>query len=332
MNRVNHTQPLDHFYLELDDQSLAVVVGNWHFQCCILGYVKYVPTRAQSTWRRSFINYERLLKVYNPEEVYKQANWTIYVPFFDTKVPYIPVSRVLRVYDPTRRALELHYKASDQLEEKAICMLSLIEEGTGVLPGVTGSLLPGIHNVHVSDIDIVVYGSRNSREVIEFVDNNRDVFKPLNETRLKAWSKNIAYSTGLSENEVLKYYRNWRRGYFADREYSIIYNDGTYKDVFLMPSYITRGIVRAVLEVHGDLRALNYPSIGMVTSYRIVESRCKVDYDISYLMSYEALYVPGLHEGGVFEVSGLLQCSAVEETCRILVGSHEYRGFMKWLH
>ncbi|MEM1803403.1 MAG: hypothetical protein QXR80_02755, partial [Desulfurococcaceae archaeon] len=109
-------------------------------------------------------------------------------------------------------------------------------------------------------------------------------------------------------------------------------NDGTYKDVFLMPSYITRGIVRAVLEVHGDLRALNYPSIGMVTNYRIVESRCKVDYDISYLMSYEALYVPGLHEGGVFEVSGLLQCSGVEETCRILVGSHEYRGFMKWLH
>lgn len=329
---MDHAHVLDHFYVELSDQRLAVVVGNWHSQCCIVGYVKYAPTRTPSIWSKRFTNYERLVKVYTPEEVYSHTSWTMYIPFFDSSVPYIPVSCIRKIYNPIQRATELHYRVNDQLEKQALELISLIEHNTNVLPGVTGSLLPGIHNVQLSDIDLVVYGFENSRNIVEFIEYNKDTFKPLSGERLKTWLKNTASLTGLAEHEVLKYYRSWRRGLFAGREYSLIYNDGIYREVYTMPSYKTRGILKAVIEVQGGLQALNYPSIGLVDDCRIIEVQGKVDYDVNYVMSYEALYIPGLYEGGLFEVSGLLQCSTLEETCRVVIGSREYKGTMKWLY
>lgn len=321
---------LDHYYIELTDGSLAVVVGNWHLPCCIIGYMKYSPTISKTFWSGQFSFYERLVKEYRPEHVYRHTQWSIFVPFFGTRVPFIPLSRVLRVHNPIRRAEELHNRVKDGLEKTALAMISHIEESTGVTPGITGSLLPSIHNVECSDVDLVVYGTRNSIEVVELFENARSIFKPLSGEALSNWASQVASVVNLAKREVLKYYRNWRRGVFEGKMYSVTYNDGVFRCLSTMPRFETMGVIRVLARVPGGSEALNYPSVGAVESYRVLSGVNPV-YDITRVMSYEALYMTGLYEGGLFEIEGLLQCSGEEGSCRLLLGSLEYRGTMKWL-
>lgn len=321
---------LDHYYLELLDGSLAVVVGNWHLPCCIIGYVKYKPTTSETQWSGRFTRYERLVKVYKPELVHYYTAWSIYVPYFDTRVPFIPLSKVTRIFNPVQRSRELHSRVEDRLEKLALTIISLIEENTDVTPGITGSLLPGIHNTELSDVDLVVYGARNGSKVVELVESEQSTFMPLRGELLSEWANQVATVVGLTKGEVLKYYRNWRRGVFDGRMYSIIYSDGVSRCLSTMPRYETVGITRALVRVSGGVEALNYPSIGLVEGYRVIEKTIP-KYDVSSVMSYEALYMTGLYEGGLFDIEGLLQCSEDEGACRILLGSLEYRGAMMWL-
>ncbi len=323
---------LDHYYIETSNGCLGVVVGNWHSQYFIIGYIKYCPSSAAlQPWKRGPYYYNRVVKTYSAEQVHASTSWRVIVPFFGSAVPCIPVSLVKRVYCPLDRSLELYSQVKDSLEGVALELVNAVSLSSGVVPGLTGSLLPGIHNPELSDVDLVVYGARESVEVVESIEANRELFRPFTEERLKDWALRVAQSTGLSTREVLKYYRNWRRGLFRGREYSVIYSDGIYREVLTMPAYESVGIVKMLARISGGLEALNYPSMSRIESYRLVEFRGRIPYEIGYLMSYEAVYIPGLYEGGSFEVDGLVQCSMLEESCRVTLGAVEYRGSLRWL-
>ena len=322
---------LDHYYVELGDGSLAVITGNAHFCYGFIGYVKYTPTSRATLWSRNGVFYERVVKKYTPREVHEHAERRIYVPYFDFAVPYIPLHAIKRIYDPLERARELYSRIRDPLEALTLELISVISVNTGVLAGVTGSLLPSIHNAELSDIDLVVYGARESVKIVEFIESNKSVFKPFTGSKLRVWSENVAATTGLPPREVIKFYRNWRRGVYANREYSIIYNDGVYRELALLPSFKTLGAVHLLVEVAGGLEALNYPSTSRVINYRVLYSEAQtIPFDVTSITSYEALYTPGLYEGGFFEVRGVLQCSNKLGECRVLAGVLEERSFMRY--
>lgn len=322
--------PLDHYYVELKDGSLGVVVGNWHTRYCIIGYLKYSTIDNETLWCRRHICYERLVKTYTPVNVRRHTSYFIYIPFFDNTIPCIPTSLVIKAYDPIERACELLSSIKDNLERTALGFIENILVNTGILPGITGSLLPRIHNVIYSDIDFIVYGYINSRETMEYIQSNPYIFKPLSGERFKEWCINIANYTGLPPSDVAKFYRNWRRGIFEGREYSLIYNDGIYRDIMLLPSYRTIGICKLIAELEGGIYALNYPSRSRVIKYRVLESNCRFPYELIEVLSYEALYIPGLYEGGLFELNGVLQCSDRAGSCRIMIGGIEHPGYMKY--
>jgi len=321
---------IDHYYLELRNNCLAVAVGNFHSSFFIIGYIKYCPSPDSRIWRRGGTNYERLVKTYSPSAVRESTEWRVYIPFFDSDIPVIPAAMVSRVYDPLVRSLELQSRIKDPLEEKALEFIHEVQLNTNTTPGVTGSMLPGIHNVEASDLDFVVYGAKNSLGVVEFISENKDLFEEFGNSRLARWSRDVALNTGLTPREVVRFYRNWRRGVFKGREYSVVYNKGVWRDVLNLPYYRTLGRTRMIAEVEGGLEALNYPASSKITSYRIIEARELPVYDIEEVLSFEALFIPGLFEGGVFEVNGLLQCSPVLETCRVVLGVREAETNMKY--
>jgi len=324
-------KPLDHYYVLLRDGSLAVVTGNWHVDYCIVGYVKYRPSGRPTQWSgRGGVFYERLVKTYGANTVREHTSWSTYVPFFDSHVPCIPLTQVDGLLDPLKRSMEALRKASDGLESTAVEVLLDVSVSTGVLPGITGSLLPGIHNPHYSDLDLVVYGLRESIHVVEYLASNKHTYMAFNGEKLNMWAKNAALSTGLSPRDILKFYRNWRRGVFRGKEYSFMYNDGVYRNVMLMPAFRSIGVARIVLDAYGGPMALNYPAQASILSYRLVESLTRIPYDIERLLSYEAVYMTGLYEGGRFEAEGLVQCSNHLETCRMILGTYEYKGFMRY--
>jgi len=142
---------------------------NHHSQFFIVGYIKYCSTTHEKIWRRGGDNYERLVKTYTPRVVREYTEWKTYIPFYDSEVPVIPADTISKIYDPVMRTLELHSRIQDTLEEIALEFTHEVESNTSVLPGITGSLLPGIHNPSISDLDFIVYGAKNSLDVIEFI-------------------------------------------------------------------------------------------------------------------------------------------------------------------
>lgn len=318
---------LDHFYLRLRNDCLFVTVGNIHTDFFTVGFVKYCPGTISSLWSDSIASYNRIVKWYEIKEVYDSTPWRIHVPFYGTEVPVVGDHLVKKIYDPLVRASELKYRTSDSLEVIAVSVISELEAGTSLINkiGVTGSLLPRIHHPDVSDIDLVVYSSKASADIVEYVSANPGVFKPLPDAARREWARRVAEKIGLSMRQVEYFYRNWRRGLFQGREYSIIYSNGVYRDAFTMPSYKNIGPITIRAYVSGSITALNYPSISKIEKYSLTKG-ANVPMDIDEVVSFEAVFMPALLEGGEYIISGLLQCSS--ESCRVLIGGREAGGYI----
>lgn len=322
---------LDHYYIELRDNSLVVVTGNYHYSTYIVGYVKYALSDKESYWRSSLGFYTRLVKQYTLKQVYESTNKRFYAPIYGAEVPVIPVSMVEKIYNPLERSESLYNSVNDDLEKVALEFLSEITISAGVSGklGVTGSLLVGIHNPGVSDIDLVVYGVKESRDTVEFINENPSLFGGLRGERLREWCSKVSESTGLTVFEASKFYRRWRRGVYREREYSLIYNDGIYRYMESSERWRSVGVVEAIVTLQGNVEALNYPSIGFLESFEYIRG-FKPFSEPLYVMSFEALYMPAFFEGGKCLIKGLLQVDERERT-RILIGVKETDSFIKWL-
>ena len=319
---------LDHYYVRLRNGCLAVVVGNFHGVGFIVGYVKYCPTNRLTLWCDRLTCYERIVKYYDVNEVYGSTQWRINIPCYGGEAPIIPRSHIVEILDPIERSREILVKPRDQLEEKALDIIGDVLVNTGVLAGVTGSILPMIHNPGYSDVDLVIYGVKNSLEVIEYVGENPEVFKRFTGEKLRTWCLRVASATGLSAHDVCRLYRSWRRGVYGGREYSIIYNDGVRGFIENSPRWDTVGVVEVKAEFLGSVDALNYPTKGVVGEWVYLDG-VNPSSDIDHVLSFEALYMPLFYEGGWGVVRGLLQHDPVNDIYRVLVGVRETRSYVK---
>jgi predicted nucleotidyltransferase len=321
---------LDHYYLATTNNCFAVIVGNKHYQGIIIGYVKYCSTSETTPWCNRFQCYERIVKQYSAVNVYN-STWTrLYVPEYGGEVPVIYESAVTRILNPVERAFTLLNNPRDPLEKDAADLIGELYS-TGITGGigVTGSILAGIHNPVISDIDIIIYGSRESLKIIESITENSLHLEPFKDNKLREWCMRNANATRLKPSEVCKYYRVWRRGIFASRDYSILYNDGIPRRLGEENVWRNIGVATITADIEGGIEGLNYPSSSKVGKY-IVEGAQHIPGSIEEILSFEALYIPILYEGGNARIRGLLQCNA-EGKCRILVGVREEPGWIRWL-
>jgi len=319
---------LDHYYFKTISGDIGVATGNIHSDHYIVGYIKYRRTNHSTQWCNQHYCYDRVVKHYRISEVYSGLTVYMYIPYYGSQVPIIPRSVILEVYDPVERSLEIIYKPRDELELQALSMIMDILNGTNTLPGITGSILPGIHNVKYSDIDLVVYGLKNSVDVIEFISENRDLFRSFEGERLRNWCYNTSLNTGLEPFDTCKFYRVWRRGLYNGREYSFIYNDGLYVNAYNTDQWLSIGDVELNIVFHGCPDALNYPAKGCVEESTYIRG-FNPSSDIDHVLSFEALYTPLFYEGGKGIVRGLLQYNPRTGLYRVVVGVRETTSYIK---
>ncbi|WP_052833789.1 hypothetical protein [Staphylothermus marinus] len=320
---------LDHFYVFLKNYCYAVVVGNMHSNSYLIGYVKYCLGK-NSIWRNNLGYYDRIVNYYSPRKVYDATPWKTYIPCYDSYIPVIPRSSIMKIFNPINRLNEIISSPRDKLEEltanlSSILYLSINRNALGV----TGSLLIRIHNPVFSDIDMIVYGWKESLNIIEFINENKDLFPGFTGERLKKWIYSNAESSGLPLSKVEKLYRRWRRGSFMGRDYSIIYNNGVYKHLDTCKAWRTMGHIKVKACLAGGLDALNYPSKSNIDKYYVLKNTKKLRGDIEYVLSFDALYIGKLFDGGWVIISGLLQHDQLEDKYRILVGGREYKGYIE---
>ncbi|MEZ0394439.1 MAG: hypothetical protein ABWK00_05300 [Desulfurococcaceae archaeon] len=322
--------PLDHYQLVLANGCIAVAYGNEHDQNMYLGYVKYCRTTGPTPWKDARgVHYVRLLDSYGPTNVRAHTPWSIYLPHYDSWAPYIPASEVVALLDPIERAQEIVRSPRDPLEERALMVLEDLYDSAGIpssCVGITGSILPRIHNPRVSDVDLVVYGHWCSLRVIEAVSEGGTSLGPLSGPMADEWARSNALRLGISERLARALYRPWRRGIAHGTLFSITYSDDVPRRLFSQPARRGLGRVRAEVSLSGGPRALSYPTISEIENYRLVEGH-EPPLDVRAVISFESLFVPALLEGGRALVEGLLLCGS--DDCLILVGGSEHRGFVE---
>jgi len=260
-------------------------------------------------------------------------------PFYNIILTAVPRKYLAEHYKPEEKLAQLLKNSGlDPLQKKLVRFTSFLAETSNVsldFFGVTGSILLDIHQPSFSDMDVTVYGLRNSFAVKSALIENyasltspakRLVGKPLN-----AWCARKAKSFPLTRGEALKIYgRKWNLGTFEETMFSVHpvkleqeiveeYGEKTFYPV-------GQATIRAV--VYDNTNYLFLPSVYRIREVKIVEGPQVAD--IAEVVSYESLYDSLAEARESIEVRGKLERVVDNKTSkehyRILVGSPEGKG------
>jgi len=323
--------PRDHDIVEDCGGRLYTVVGNVHPPNKLVAYVKYIPVDTETPWRRGDVFYERVLRTYGVKSMHKTASMFQGVewdPVFNTYIPVIRYSQVSKYYYPEVRLWEIISRASDDVEVALLTFIDVIRGCMNVTYsslGITGSLLPKIHNPKISDLDVVIYGCREAREFVESCINN---FKKVVLDNDKLVNQSRIY--GISTAALRKILAPYKKLLVNGREANVLFVDNTQPKHYGSEVYLNLHPVELEVTVYGgDCRALFYPCEAVVERFNIVRP-ANINLDgggIASIISYEGLYSYALYRGGKLRVRGLLQKVIPINEYRVIIGALEEPGY-----
>ncbi|RLG87388.1 MAG: hypothetical protein DRO39_00570 [Thermoprotei archaeon] len=310
---------LDHDVVVDRYGRLYVVFGNYHPFGRVYAYLKYIPVSYTTHWCRAGVCYERVLPEYSVDSVRNVSGqkWC-YDHFYGGSMPYVPRHDVAVHYRGREALVRIVRSVGDELERDALELVTVIADGASVSVsafGVTGSILPSIHNPKISDIDITVYGCDAASNVVDFLMSS-DVVEELSPEEKELRARRIARSSRVPLELARALYRKWKRFRWRGRLVSLVPVDPS--AVRRAPPVRNRGcvVVRGFAEPR-QCTSLYYPAYATLSmgSGEVI------------VRLYDASFIPVLWEGGEVEVSGLLQES--DEHTYVSVGTAECRGYVR---
>ncbi|MFW9997744.1 MAG: hypothetical protein ACFFD4_37235 [Candidatus Odinarchaeota archaeon] len=234
-------------YLETIRGDLFVVVGEQHPLDRIFAYLKYIPhgpvAEPNKEWHRKGIRYKRVLPYYHysfiRENLSSYTDFLFDCPVNDITMTAVPVNMIKNHYKPRERIEKLYQQSGwekdrdsrgvDKLEKKMLDLIKVLADTSNIhlqAFGVTGSILPGIHNPIFSDIDLTVYGESNAvalrRILVEILKNPRKGIFPLSKGILEDSCRKQAKLYRITEKQamyILK--RRWNHQIFRGTRFSI---------------------------------------------------------------------------------------------------------------
>jgi len=169
--RLRQTRLIEGDYIQIEEGFIFDVKGLVHPPGKVIAFPRFIS--APSGNRK----YEQKTykKIYNISARFKFLeqnfpHYIVYDPIFDEKLCEVPVEDVKRHHKPVDRLQKLrHGKKLDELERAALEFFELLKSYANVpwnKVGISGSLLVRLHTRN-SDIDPIVYGTRNCRKVYD---------------------------------------------------------------------------------------------------------------------------------------------------------------------
>ena len=182
--------PMDGDAIVTRENFVFYAFGYEHPEDGVLSFLKYIPSKLKSYFPLRFLEQSwrlRDVELARPEKLYTAQNfqklmetfrrsfpqYVYFCPFRGRDIMGVPLRLVERVYVP-RECLQRLFerKRKDGLQKLASELTSLLSTASGVPLedfGVHGSLALNMHT-EKSDVDLVVYGSRNFRSLEGAVD------------------------------------------------------------------------------------------------------------------------------------------------------------------
>jgi hypothetical protein len=334
----------DRDYVVTPEGFIFTVIGNLHPAERVIAYLKYIPDE-KGKWRLGRSRYRRALEHYNVPSVMdsmrflrQKAPHYVFESSVDRiSLPAVPIDRIAVHFCPETRLLELNSAQSpDELESKALRFSELISEGAGVPAeslGLTGSILPRMHDPTFSDIDLVVYGFNNAVRVKIFLqeakDSSSDAIRKLAGESKEKWIAERLKSTPLARRDVVALFaRKWNIGSFEGTQFSVhpVHIEAEIREHYGDERYTPLGIIDATARISDGKEGMFMPAVFQVESADLKGSHAVSTVD--RIVSYEGLYADIAMEGETVSCRGKLE--RVESSSRvyhrILVGSPEAEG------
>jgi predicted nucleotidyltransferase len=336
----------DRDFLQTREDFFFCVVGPFHPPDRVISYLKYVPARL-GLWGKGKKRFRRVMRAYTIPSLLEtfsllERNYPQYLfhsPYYNITMTAVPHEYLTKHYKPEGKLAQLLQASRlDPLQKKLTRFTSFLAEISEVqldFLGVTGSILLDIHQPEFSDLDLTVYGLKNSlavREALtEAYSSWSSAVKRFEGGALKAWCESKAQRYPLTSEEALKIYeRKWNLGFFENTPFSIhpVKLEQEVKEEYGDKIYYPVGsaTVRAVVYENSD--CLFLPCVYRVREVNIVEGS-QVE-NIEEIVSYEGLYDNLAEVGESVVAQGKLERvidrKTGQEYHRILVGSPEGRG------
>jgi len=332
--------------LRTKEGFLFCVVGPYHPPNRVISYLKYAPARL-GNWGKGIWRFKRVLKSYTIPSLLETFNllekdyphYLFYSPFYNILMTAVPLEYVTKHYKPEEKLAKLREaKRLDFLQKKLIRFVSFLSDKSGVpleFFGVSGSILLNIHRPSVSDMDVIVYGLKNSLAVIrtlqEIYSQPATDIRRLKNSALRDWCQKQARSYPLTLDEAFQIYRRkWNLGIFEDTAFSVhpVKLEEEVNEEYGDKIYEPLGLVVFGAVVVENTDSIFLPAVYHVQDARVIKGPQVAD--IEEVVSYEGLYGNLAEVGETVLVKGKLELVRDKKNKRkyhrVVVGSPEGKG------
>ncbi len=335
----------DRDFLQTTESFFFCVVGPLHPPDRVISYLKYVPSDSGS-WGRGEKKFSRIFQKYtipNLLETFRflennHPHYLFHSPVDKITLTAVPHKNIKKQFMPEKNLAQLRSASKlDSLQDKLLRFTKFLEETSGVPAecfGVTGSILIDIHQPTFSDLDVTVYGLKNSwalRNTIFESTTSEMRTKRLAGKLLDEWCSKKSKHYPLTPAEALKIYeRKWNLGFFEHTWFSIhpAKVEDEVAEEYGQKTYYPCGQVTIRAVVRDNIDSLFLPAIYKLEEVEILEGPRLGK--IAEAVSYESLYDSLAENGESIEVRGkverVLERGTNRETYRVLVGSPEGKG------
>jgi len=319
------------------------VVGYEHPAEYALAFPKYAPTNKITPWYDGTTYYERLIPHYGSEGIDESINkikmimknLTKWDNIFGAEVPLIPLNQVNAIYKPEEALSNMRGK--DALETLTLELVDELSSQSNVPKrffGVTGSLLIGIHNEKISDIDLTIAGMDSIVKVKEtltaLLSNNQKISaQPFSQYSISNLIQDAPYH-GLHETNINELFnRIWYKGVYKSKYFSLSPIRTERETINTYGQYIYRSLGAVELKAT-IIKPINPFYLPLRYEISNILPRSLT---INELVSYDGFYLDLLKPNDEIFVKGLLQevVNTVDgtRTFRIAIGVREIKTLIK---
>ena len=335
----------DRDFLQTPEGFFFCVVGAVHPPDRVISYIKYVPADS-GAWGHGKQQFNRILKNYtisNLLETFqylekKHPHYLFKSPVDNITVTAVPHEYIKNHFVPEQKLSQLRESSNlDSLQKKLIRFTSFLEKISGVPQnsfGITGSILLDIHQPTFSDLDVIVYGIKNSWKLKQALIHQQGTESPIKRLQGKAleeWCFKKSQQYPMNKQEALNLYnRKWNLGYFEETYVSIhpAKKETEITEKYGSKNYQPIGQVTIKAVVSDSVESLFLPAVYNVRNITFLENEHSAN--ISEVVTYEGLYSSFAETGEKIQVKGKLEKVTEKQTnkqyYRVVVGSPEGKG------
>jgi len=303
-------------FVESFEGLIFDVKGLVHPPDRVIAYVRYIPDRTGNR-RRANQFYKKVYSLHERNKFLKEKypKYLYFDPFFNQLLEGVPTESIYKHYKPEKKLREMRRRSESLigLEKDAFEFIKLLKEKSGIpweKIGVSGSILVDLYDEN-SDIDVVVYGSKNCIKVYETLKlliSSGNLIRRYDEAGLKKLYKFRIEGAKISFEQFIKTEsRKVIQGEFKGRDYFIRFVKDWHEitEKYGEKTYMPIGRARIKARVVNDDEAIFTPCKYIIDD--VVFLRGTVRYPLEEVVSFRGRFCEHAYVDERIIVEGTLE-------------------------